>query len=454
MFLKLPSGETLVLDPTDPRLLQLEPYYLESVRDYLRTFRTWRLTLSMPKSVFAQHAVDTLGHHVTNTTVSLDKAAFAALAAIEPPPLGLTESRTSKQLQSTLGSLGYVAQGIADVAVKLDYQRLYQIASRPLSRSQARVGASNYGPTERDAITQMRDLLLRHQHGERNLLDPSRPVFYVSDACNTGWSAALFQVAPNGRLRLIRCIAGRWAATLSVAKTISQEAGACTFGARAFNDIFPQVPAALWRTDSHLLTQWESSTDPTLRRWWFELSQILNFYPVCVGMQHLRGTLNPADDPSRLLCMPQDPEGVTVMPLHERIPSVGVSAASAVLATLQESGHLSVAEAEAAAPVRPHLALPVSQSWLPEGAAALSDAHGPLLAAEAGREMHIMAVVTRSLSKSSAAEKGGGGLWFPYPPSLSGRRRCRRCQSCGRPSAGHLSLTRSPLLHAAVSVAR
>lgn len=407
MFVKLPDGSKLFLEDGDPRRLLLESLYLDCVRDYLRTFREYNLSWSLDKSDFGQLELLTLGHWVDRRCVSLDPSVFQALQSIVPPELGMPEARTSKQLQRVLGMLGYVAQCFPSQEALVEYRRLYQIASRPVARSQARVGASNYGPAEQQAVVKMRDLLLQWQHERRRLLDPSSPALMVTDACNGGYSAALYQVAESGRLRLIRCVAGTWGPEMANAKTLRLEAGAAIMGARAFDDTFPQLPAVLWRCDAKVLRWWSESTDPALRRWWLELVHHLNIYPVLEGMQHLRGTLNPADNPSRLLCMPRDGPGAPVWSLLDR-PQLPLSALAgdSVVAQLFASGELSATEAEAEYSTALPLALPFGQSWSPLAQSALADEHGPLACDAARSEMAMMAALTRSLS---GCGRGGGG---------------------------------------------
>jgi len=408
MFVRLPNGTKLFLEADDPAVACWSHCTSSVCAITLRTFRASNLSWSLEKSDFAVLELLTLGHFIDRRCVSLDPAVFQALRSVEPPELGLSEGRTSKQLQRVLGMLGYVAQCFPSQEGLAEYRRLYQIASRPVSRSQARVGSSNYGPAERDAIVQMRDLLLLWQHEHRRLLDPSRPGLLVSDACNKGWSVGLYQVAENGRFRLVRCVAGAWGPEMEDAKTVRLEAGAIIMGARALDDTFPQLLKILWRCDARILRWWSESTDPALRRWWYELVHHLNLYPVLEGVQHLRGTLNPVDQPSRLLCMPRDQPGAPALSLLDR-PQVSLSTLTgdAVVAQLLASGALSAADAEAEFSISPQLALPFASSWSPLSQSALIDGHGPLFPAAARSEMALMAAVTRSLSRAAAAEEEG-----------------------------------------------
>ena len=408
LFVRTASGEKIFLEPDDPRRELLVPLLLESTRDYLRTFRDLRLSWSLPKSDFAVTELNTLGLHTDRRCVSNDKAAFQGLAAVVPPELGMTEARTSKQLQSVLGMLGYLAQCISSQDALLEFRHLYKIASQPLATSEARVGASNYGPEQKAAIIRMRDLLLEHQNDKRRLLDPTKAGVYVTDACNTGFSAAIYQLV-DGRPCLIRCIAGTWNDIMALAKTVRQECFAYITGARAFDDVFPQLPAVLWRCDSRVLRWWSESTDPALRRWWFEMVHHLNLYAVCEGIQHLRGTLNPADYGSRLACMPRDPDGVpfpSLLPAQQS--SMTAAEGDAVIASLCADGMLSQQDADDTLSVFTPVPTMAQRPWQPPAASALSDVHGPLLPNAARAEHALMAaVVTRSARLRAGVVEGG-----------------------------------------------
>ena len=281
IFVKLPTGEKIFLDRDDPRRALLEPCILDCIRDYLRTFRDWNLSWSLDKSDFALTEIVTLGLSTDRVNVTSDPASFQSLADIEPPMLGMTESSTSKQLQSVLGMLGYIAQCIGSQEDLLEYRRLHRVANRPMEQSESRLSASNYGPEQRDAVIQMRDLLMRNRMKQRVLINPSAPAIFMTDASGVGWSAGLWQYNELGRLAPIRLAAGVWNDEMGVSKVGHLEACAAVNGARAFDDTIPQLSDILWRNDHRNLRWWAESTDPAMRRWLSELTHHLNLYMVC-----------------------------------------------------------------------------------------------------------------------------------------------------------------------------
>jgi len=404
MFVKQPDGSVLFLDDADPRRKLLEPAYLDCLRAYLRMFREWRMSWSLPKSEFCRLEIDTMGHYTNRKEIGLSKSAFQALEAVVPPELGMTEARTSKQLQSVLGMLGYVAQACPSEEALVEYNRLRAIARAPTSRDESRVSASNYGPAQREAIVQMRDLLLRWQYTRRRLLDPTKPGLIVSDACNTGWSVSIYQLGENGRFGLVACVAGTFGPDMAVAKTMRLEAGGLIQGARRLDSIIQQLPVAVWRTDAETLRTWSTSTDPALRRWWLELTQYLNFRIVVKGMQHLTGKCNPADWPSRLLCMPADAAGAPVRSISQLLIAADtqdVAPPALVAAIVANAGEGLDKESESHYPI----ALPASSQWRPLSNFAPSDEFGPLQQDAAREEFALAAALTRSMSMAAAAEE-------------------------------------------------
>jgi hypothetical protein len=413
MFVKLPNGEKLLLDHDDSRRLLLEPLYVTCVGDYFGALNDHNLTWSLTATHVGMLQIETLGHCTDGRTITLDRNAFQSLADTEPPKLGNSQTRTSSELQSILGMLSYVAQGIPTPAVREEFERLRLIARSPLAVTESRIGAHNYGPAQQEAICQARDLLLSELRNHRGLLDPDAPALATADASQVGWSFTLWQVGPNGRMLAVRMVAGRWAPGLDTSKTMRLEAGAITLGSRELNDIFVQLRVVLLRVDARVLLWWMHSTDPALRRWYLELTQYLNLYTILHGIQHINGLLNPADYNSRMQCMPIGSSGRPVVDLLGRDLTAANASSDAIAALVQAAEQV---------PIRPivvndaefnqSLALPVSRVWQPPTLSAVADDHGPLLPSDAQSEIALRRCAHPFYAPVCECRRwGGGGSW-------------------------------------------